>query len=65
MDAFHAMFKKQTSVEEKQYQGLKKLFKSNTKEEPVTIKKVTKTSITVNIVLMTTKMLDNIVIFLL
>ena len=65
MDTFHAMFKKQTSVEEKQYQGLNKLFKSDTKEEPVTIKKVTKTSITVNIVLMTTKMLDNIVIFLL
>ena len=31
--------KKQTSVAEKQYQWLNKLFKSNEKEEPVTIKK--------------------------
>ena len=30
---------KQTSVAEKQYQGLNKFFKSNEKEEPVTKKK--------------------------
>ena len=31
--------KKQTRVAEKQYQGLNKFFKSDKKEEPVTIKK--------------------------
>ena len=37
-------FKKQTSVAEKHYQGLSKLFESDKNEEPVTIKK--KTAIT-------------------
>ena len=32
-------FKKQTSVAEKHYQGLNKLFESDENEEPVTIKK--------------------------
>ena len=31
--------KKQTSLPEKQYQGLNKVFKSDEKKEPVTIKK--------------------------
>ena len=36
---FGSELKKQTSVAEKQYQGLNKLLKSDEKEEPVIIKK--------------------------